>query len=277
MHPPAAAKVGSEPSIARRATGPLGRITDKAVKKRVRIYGPVIARGRWNRGTCPICERRTVFTQVGPHLRNDYRCLRCHSVPRQRALLLVLSECFPDWRARRIYEAGGSGPSSDKLRRECPGYVSSHYHPTWGRGTVRDGERAEDLEALTFESGSFDLVITQDVLEHILRPELAFAEIARVLVPGGAHVFSVPLFPHPATVVRAEPSCDGGVTHLLEPDFHKDPVDPQGSLVVREWSADIADFIHRHSGMATTIHTVRDRRVGIDGGHRDILVSRTPR
>jgi SAM-dependent methyltransferase len=136
--------------------------------------------------------------------------------------------------------------------------------------------RAEDLEALTLASGSVDLVVTQDVFEHVLRPDVAFAEIARVLVPGGAHVFSVPLFPHPATVVRAIPAPDGGVVHLLEPDYHKDPVNPSGALVVREWSADIADYILRHSGLATTIHNLRDRRRGIDGDHRDILVSRKP-
>lgn len=218
-----------------------------------------------------------MFALMGPFLRNDYRCLRCHSVPRQRAFLRVLSECFPDWRARRIYEAGGSGPSTDKLRRECPGYVSSHYLPGQPWGTVRDGVRSEDLEALTFEPESFDLVVTQDVFEHVLRPERAFAEIARVLVPGGAHVFSVPLFRHPATVVRAVPGPDGSVEHLLPPDYHKNPVDPGGALVVREWTADIADFVHRHSGLVTTIHDIRDRRLGIDGDHRDIVVSRKPR
>ena len=247
-----------------------------AVVRRVRRYGPVALTGRWNPGRCPICEGRTVFAQMGPSLRNDYRCLRCRSIPRQRALLSVLSELFPRWRALRIYEAGGSGPSTDKLRRECSGYVASQYHPTWARGEVRDGVRAEDLEALSFDAASFDLVVTQDVFEHVLRPDQAFAEIGRVLVAGGAHVFSVPLFPRVTTIVRAAPSPDGGIVHLLEPDYHKDPVDPSGALVVREWSADIADFIHRHSGLVTTIHTVRDRRLGIDGDHRDILVSRKP-
>ncbi|MEA2900174.1 MAG: hypothetical protein QOH36_61 [Actinomycetota bacterium] len=213
---------------------------------------------------------------MGPFLRNDYRCLRCHSVPRERALLAVLAEAFPDWRRRRIYEAGGRGPSTDKLRAECPAYVASHYLPGREWGTETDGVRAEDLEALTFDDESFDLVVTQDVFEHVLRPENAFAEIARVLVPGGSHVFSVPLFRHPATVVRAVPSPDGGITHLLPPDFHKDPVNPAGALVIREWSVDIADFIHAHGGALTTIHNLRDRRLGIDGEHRHILVSRKP-
>lgn len=188
--------------------------------------------------------------------------------------MATLGECFPNWRALEIYEAGGYGPSSDKLRRECLRYVCSQYQPAWGRGEVRDGIRSEDLEALTFEDERFDVVVTQDVFEHVLRPERAFAEIARILRTGGAHVFSVPLYERPETVVRAVPAEGGGVTHLLEPDYHKDPVDWRGALVIREWSPDIAEFIYRHSGLTTTIFRVRDRRLGVDGEHREILVSR---
>jgi len=41
---------------------------------------------------------------------------------------------------------------------------------------------------------SFDLVITLDVFEHVLRPAKAFAEIARTLKPGGAHIYTVPYY-----------------------------------------------------------------------------------
>lgn len=215
-----------------------------------------------------------MFAEMPGTLRNEYRCLRCHSIPRQRALLATLSEAAPDWRRLAIYEAGGCGPSSDKLRRECPGYVCSQYQPEWAPGEVRHGVRAEDLEGLTFADESIDIVITQDVFEHVLRPERAFAEIARVLRQGGAHVFSVPLYNREATVVRAEAGPSGGVTHLCEADYHKDPVNPRGALVVREWSPDIAAFIVRNGGLQTTIVRIRDRRLGIDGDHREILVSR---
>ncbi len=41
----------------------------------------------------------------------------------------------------------------------------------------------------------FDAVVASDVLEHIADDRLAVAEIARVLVPGGVFVFSVPAHP----------------------------------------------------------------------------------
>ena len=53
---------------------------------------------------------------------------------------------------------------------------------------------------LPFKSDSFELVSANMVLEHLETPESVFAEIARVLVPGGRFVFLTPNIGHP--VVR---------------------------------------------------------------------------
>jgi len=52
-------------------------------------------------------------------------------------------------------------------------------------------------EALPFRSERFDVVSANMVLEHLAAPELVFAEIARVLKPGGAFVFVTPNRRHP--------------------------------------------------------------------------------
>jgi SAM-dependent methyltransferase len=49
--------------------------------------------------------------------------------------------------------------------------------------------------ALPFASGVFDAVVASDVLEHIEDDTAAIGEIARVLRPGAALVFSVPAHP----------------------------------------------------------------------------------
>lgn len=41
---------------------------------------------------------------------------------------------------------------------------------------------------LPFEDGSFDLVFSHQVLEHVRKPELALSEVARVLRPGGLFI-----------------------------------------------------------------------------------------
>jgi 2-polyprenyl-3-methyl-5-hydroxy-6-metoxy-1,4-benzoquinol methylase len=52
------------------------------------------------------------------------------------------------------------------------------------------------MSALTFADGTFDLIITQDVFEHVMQPAETFREIARVLKPGGAHIFTMPWYPN---------------------------------------------------------------------------------
>jgi SAM-dependent methyltransferase len=247
------------------------------LETRTRPYRTPVLRGRWNIGHCPICESPTVFVETGNYLREHYRCMRCDSIPRYRAMIHLLSRLFPEWRRLSIYEAGPSGPASEKLRRECRGYISSQYFLDTQPGTLKRGVRTENLECLTFADESFDLVITQDVLEHLLRPRLVLGEIARVLRPGGSHVFTVPYFRQRPSLVRAVPNEEGSILHLLPPDYHGNPIDESGSLVVTEWGDDLFAFIDENSKMTTTAYRACDRQFGLDGQFLEVFVSRKPR
>lgn len=59
-----------------------------------------------------------------------------------------------------------------------------------------------NLEALPFAAGSFALIASSWVFEHLERPERAFAEFARVLRPGGRLVFLTPNAHNPVTVAN---------------------------------------------------------------------------
>ena len=126
---------------------------------------------------------------------------------------------------------------------------------------------------MTFGDGSFDLVITQDVFEHVLNPALAFREIARILKPGGAHIFTVPLYRGQQTVIRA---ADKGneIQFLQEPMYHGNPVDKKGSLVVTDWGDDMGDFIRASSGLETEIFTFHEPALGLEAEFLDVFVSR---
>jgi len=50
-----------------------------------------------------------------------------------------------------------------------------------------------DIQRLGLRSGSFRTVVCSEVLEHIPEDELAVAELARVLAPGGRLIITVPL------------------------------------------------------------------------------------
>ena len=230
------------------------------------LAGPVV-------GTCPICEKRTVFVKEGPWLRNQFLCYRCGSIPRWRALIHVLETRFPGWREKEIHESSPGGPASSKLARECKRYTPTHFFPDVVPGDLKAGIRCENLETQTFADGSFDLVVTSDVFEHVLDPAHAFAEIARTLRTGGAHVFTVPWYWWKETLVRAVRAEDGQIKNLEPPDYHRNPIDESGSLVVTEWGQQLCDFIYRSSGMTTTAILIRDMKLGLAGEFCEVFIS----
>jgi SAM-dependent methyltransferase len=246
----------------------------RRIGRGIRFGARVLSKGKISRGYCTICEKDVLFAKTGPWLRDEYLCLGCRSIPRFRALLKVLDEHFASWRELRIHESSPGGPSSNKIRRECQNLVASQFFSDLPGGEYRDGQRSENLESLTFPDSSFDLVITQDVFEHVLRPERAFAEIARTLKPDGAHVFTVPYYRGKKTVIRARATESGGIEHLMDPDYHSNPIDPKGSLVVTEWGDEICDFIVSASGMTTSIFSFFDPGLALEGEFLDVFVSR---
>ncbi len=232
-------------------------------------------RGFRRRGYCPICERRTRFYDTGDWGREHSRCIRCHGTARWRAVCHVLDLEFPNWRTLKIHESSPGGGASDKLARCCPGYTASHYFPDVEPGTEHRGFRCENLEALTFAGETFDLVITQDVFEHLLAPERAFAEIARVLKPGGAHLFTIPW--HGFPVSRRRAILDGDtIRHLEPPEYHGNPIDNKGSLVTIDWGQDLFDVIARTSGMTTRLVQPDDPHLGLDHPGLQVFISHKP-
>ena len=65
-------------------------------------------------------------------------------------------------------------------------------------GFAPDVDEHHDITALKTADGSFDVVICHRIMEHVLDDESAFAELYRVLRPGGVLSFSVPQAPHQA-------------------------------------------------------------------------------
>jgi SAM-dependent methyltransferase len=230
-----------------------------------------------NQGDCPICEHEVEFYSDHEWFRDHYKCSGCGSIPRERALMAAIQLFYPQWRSLRVHESSPCRRGvSLKLENECAGYLASHFYAGFPTGTKHpDGFWCEDLESLSFRNESFDLVITQDVMEHILNPVLAFVEIARTLKPGGAHIFTVPLMNKDRpSEVRAKRDEQGSIIYLRTPEYHGNPIDPNGSLVCTDWGYDICDFILKASGLYTTMVYIDDISRGIRAEYIEVLISR---
>ncbi len=67
-----------------------------------------------------------------------------------------------------------------------------------------------------------------------------FAELLRVLRPGGTMIFTVPMHDGAHTIERARQR-DGAIEYLLEPVYHLDLLRPEGILAFRDYGRDIVD------------------------------------
>jgi len=139
-----------------------------------------------HQGWCPICDCAVTFRATNEWFRDHLVCTRCNSIPRERALFKVIVDYFPNYRELDIHESspGGRG-ASVKLQKECASYSASQYYPHITPGSIHpeSGYRCEDLERLTFPDNSFDLFITQDVMEQIAR--------SMVLTEGATSVYPI--------------------------------------------------------------------------------------
>jgi SAM-dependent methyltransferase len=172
---------------------------------------------RWE--SCGLCSfPLLVRLGEGEHA---VRCLRCRANPAAMSLGAVLEATCPQWRSAAVYELSSRGPLFRHLQRHCPKLVYSEYFEGVPPGTLVNSVRCEDVQALSFDNASFDVVTSSDVFEHVADDASGFAEVRRVLRPGGFFVFSVPLSAAAATVERAH-LVDGTVQHLLPPEYHAD-------------------------------------------------------
>lgn len=239
-----------------------------------------------SRGYCPVCEGPAIFRAtsdkpIPPNFqahwfRGALRCEACRSGPRSRAISHVLNRSRPNWRTLAIHESSPGGPGlSPKLRRQCPGYIVSQYNPDLAPGEVSsEGWRNEDLEAQTFDDEEFDIVLTQDVFEHLFNPGRAAAEITRTLRPGGLYIMTVPIMhPFGSTVRRASLLPNGEVQHHLEAAYHGNPVGDGRALVTVDWSYDIGPYLSAASGIPFTVLVLDDMGMGIRDPYNAVVVA----
>ena len=222
--------------------------------------GALLKRG-YVEGVCSFCGALGRFEGALRLARQEFACPACKATLRYRDQAAAILSQFAhgcetsldsfvqseDCRRLSVYEAAIRGPFVRRFRK-LPRYTQSYFFEDLPLGEARQGVVCQDLERLTFADESFDLIVTSDVMEHVARPKAAIAEIARVLKPAGAHVFSIPIrFPIAKNSVERARIVDGRIEHLLEPRYHRSGED-EPSLVFTDFGCDLLDW-HRSVGM----------------------------
>ena len=229
-------------------------------------------------GICPICEYKTQFRAETPWYRDYLFCSQCHSIPRERAFAYCLKTFIPNWRAMVLHECSPEDRgSSARMRREAKQYIGSHFFADVPRGQMHKGYRSENLEALTFDDNSIDIHCHLDVLEHVNRPDLCFAEMHRTLRPGGHIIFTTPIIAGKLKTERKAKIDENGVTFFGDPEYHGNPIDADGSPVTFHYGSDLADLILSWMpGASVRMITLNDQGIGVLGAYREVFVVTTP-
>lgn len=227
-------------------------------------------------GYCHVCGSHTTFRSYEPLdfpcKRNSFICDVCGSSARNRHIAKTILDLFPDFGQfaslsefamhfdGRVFMTCTTGAIAEALS-PMRGLVRSEYIDGVPAGSYRDSVLCQDIQSTSFDDNSFDLVITEDVLEHVPFPERAFREIGRILKPGGYHVATIPVKWH---LEKSEPRAilkDGKVVHLREPEYHLDPTRQDGILSFTDYGQDIVKRYCRMTGRSKMLEAHLDRRL----------------
>ena len=205
-------------------------------------------------GYCQACDEPVVFRYDWqsadlPYLnfRERLVCPRCGLNTRQRLVAHLLRKVVSARAEAPVYLYEQVTPFFHWAQRtlDVP-LIGSEYlgHDVPG-GTEVEGIRHEDALALSFDDASLEVVVSNDVFEHVPDIDRSLVECVRVLRPGGSLFFSIPFHETLDETVQRAALTGGEVEHLLPPVYHGDPVGDGKSLVFYDHAWDILERCRR--------------------------------
>lgn len=192
-------------------------------------------------------------------------------ISRNRAILYVLSHLFDQklfnstlkvytpelissWSAWLVNLFGKENVTLSEYLSDCDLNIDENHH--------------QDLCNLSFSSESFDLVLVNEVFEHVRDLEQAFREINRILKAKGVVLATTPLaYGQFDSIIKAKYNQDSGeVIYLSEPEFHGDPIRPEkGSLVYQIPGWEILNMADASGFHSAKFHYITSWKYGILG------------
>jgi SAM-dependent methyltransferase len=194
-------------------------------------------------GDCPNCGRSLFVSLQASGFMT--RCTRCTANVTNLALIPVIRQHFRGtFAGLSAYEMSTFGATLSWIKLNFGKVVTSEYFPGKPLGESIDGVLNQDVQHLTFDDQSFDLVTSNQVFEHVPDDIQGYRECARVLRRGGALIFAVPLRDLPATQQKAFFDSDGVLRIIGEPEYHDSRLGGRGSALCF-WHHSIRDIAQR--------------------------------
>lgn len=204
----------------------------------------------------------------GTNYRETIEARGCLS--RNRALLLTLENAFEDinlLKERQVYLTEGFSGFAIWIKNFFRNVTFSEYFDNVTQGELNQIQH-QDICNLSFKSETFDIVIANEVFEHVYNLRMAIDEVYRVLRPNGRLFGTFPMaFGQKESIVRAHRDELTGVAQVIGiPERHGDPIRPnEGSLVYQIPGWEILDMAKQAGFQKTRFHHITSWKHGVFG------------
>jgi SAM-dependent methyltransferase len=162
----------------------------------------------------------------------------CASLDRERLVYLFLLRAGLPGRDARVLHVAPEGNLSQFLSRAAS-YIAADLVPS-------DGIIGMDITNIPFLGATFDIVVCNHVLEHVVDDHTAIREIRRVLAPGGCAILQVPVAASATTFEDPEVTAPADRARVFGQSDH-----------VRIYGRDYPDRL-RSAGFTVTVHAARE-------------------
>jgi SAM-dependent methyltransferase len=148
-----------------------------------------ISYGNTPKNYCPICNRTGYFEPFGAYPRQEARCPHCRSLERHRLLWLFLKK------QTDIFNKG----TKNILHVAAEPCLEKHFRRIHGKNYLTadlnnpSAMVKMDITDIHYPNRTFDIIICNHVLEHIIEDKKAMSEFYRVLKNNGWAILLVPI------------------------------------------------------------------------------------
>jgi len=209
---------------------------------------------------CELCKKPTKFelkwnkSKPGViNYRDSTECQYCKLSSRKRFMLNFLKNSLtkPDLTVYMYEQATKTFQYVQNNFTKIKLIGSEYFGPDKKPGEIINKIRHENAEGLSFNDKSIDVIVSNDVYEHVSDIQKTLKEAYRVLKDDGILQISIP-FNRKNLETNQRASIDNGqIKYLLPEIFHENPISKDGSLVFYDYGWDFLDFL-KNTGFSDT-------------------------
>ena len=193
-------------------------------------------------GNCIVCNSSQSFVvdYVGAEIRDGKKspnwrerlvCPNCRCNNRQRFMVHKVFDNYKLGQKILMYEQ--VSPVYKMVSRDVSAVEGFEYLGMGYRGgCVYNGVLNENICKLSYDNETFDLLVANDVFEHVDNYVRAFKEAYRVLRPGGKLLFTVPFNANSRETIKYAEDREDGIVYHKEALYHNSPIENMDALLV---------------------------------------------